>query len=520
MKYLIECSFGEIIDKISILRIKLDKVTNKNQEINIKNEYDKLIKYKTDDETLNYLYEELYEVNKTLWNLEDNIRLKSSKEEFDKEYINIANSIHIYNDKRYQIKNRINNLFDSDIKEEKIYNLINNSSKNSGNKKNFEVNVINLEYRKEKMEKIVNSFTLDNFTINRYNAIEGKNVNVAHNNLTNGQIGCFMSHMNLWQKCLDEDRPYIVIAEDDIILDEIFSYDILNDALTEIKNFDWDILFLGKIVDHLKTKDNMGMRYGLDSLSDKYNRSKVYQNIKENDPRCGLFFYIMSQNGCRKCINLFSKLNTITSPVDVFIWYVDELLNSFTLNKGLADVEMDTSDTSSLSLAYDVILYLENEMKMDVRKSKMISPKLTKREKNVLKDIMKNCTKPSNERKLEELIKKYEDWYLPKYYLSKFYITNNNYEIASEYFKKTVELNKTNLNINIEYASACGHSPAANPPSAESFINQPALSRLPAETVSRRQRHRYNPHILPRLSTKYNTFLCKTNPISSPTPKC
>ena len=118
MKCVIECSFGEIVDKYTILKIKLEKVKNKKQEENIKNEYNKLIKFiKKDDK----LFNKLYKINKILWDLEDKIREKSSKKEFDNEYIICAENIHITNDKRYLIKKEINEKYNSELKEEKIY---------------------------------------------------------------------------------------------------------------------------------------------------------------------------------------------------------------------------------------------------------------------------------------------------------------------------------------------------------------------------------------------------------------
>ena len=86
-KYFIQCSYGEIIDKYTILKIKLSKSTDEKQTINIKTEFDELQKYIKNDDIL---YEKLFEINKKLWILEDTIRYKSDKKEFDKLYINCA----------------------------------------------------------------------------------------------------------------------------------------------------------------------------------------------------------------------------------------------------------------------------------------------------------------------------------------------------------------------------------------------------------------------------------------------
>ena len=121
MKCLVECSYGEIIDKLSILQIKLEKVKNHEKKSNIQKEFDILYKYK--NHKVEKFYKELLHINEILWELEDSIRIKSNKKEFDDEYINISENIHITNDKRYEIKNKINLEFNSNLKEEKIYNI-------------------------------------------------------------------------------------------------------------------------------------------------------------------------------------------------------------------------------------------------------------------------------------------------------------------------------------------------------------------------------------------------------------
>ena len=126
MKFTIECSYGEIIDKITILQIKLKKTTDARQTQNITNEYNALKGHiKPNDENelqFTELFDELVKINNKLWILEDVIRLKSHKQEFDSSYIKCAENIHTTNDERYLIKKKINELYDSEIIEEKIYN--------------------------------------------------------------------------------------------------------------------------------------------------------------------------------------------------------------------------------------------------------------------------------------------------------------------------------------------------------------------------------------------------------------
>ena len=121
MKYKIYCSIGEVVDKYSILNIKLKKITDENALNNITNEI-KAIKadvplVETNDE----LFDDIYKINLQLWNLEDLIREKSINNEFDKQYIQLAEKIHKTNDKRYNIKKQINIKYNSDLFEEKSY---------------------------------------------------------------------------------------------------------------------------------------------------------------------------------------------------------------------------------------------------------------------------------------------------------------------------------------------------------------------------------------------------------------
>jgi len=120
--YQINCSFGEIVDKISILKIKLENVKDTTQKENILYEYNLLTQYiKKDDDVCTELYNELYNTNKILWNLEDTIRAKTQSNIYDSTFIECAIKIHKTNDTRYSIKNKLNNIYNSTIKEEKIY---------------------------------------------------------------------------------------------------------------------------------------------------------------------------------------------------------------------------------------------------------------------------------------------------------------------------------------------------------------------------------------------------------------
>ena len=115
-------SIGELIDKITILEIKQIymtgiKLKNINKEM-------KLLKNILQDKNLEInidLIKNLKNINKKLWEIEDNIRIKESKQEFDEEFIKLARSVYIENDKRAFIKKEINQKYNSDLVEEKSY---------------------------------------------------------------------------------------------------------------------------------------------------------------------------------------------------------------------------------------------------------------------------------------------------------------------------------------------------------------------------------------------------------------
>ena len=121
MKCKINCSFGEIVDKYTILTIKKSKVGEGDALTNIQNELTNIEqdcpKIKQSDE----LFDELKKINLSLWELEDLVREKSLNKQFDQDYIQCTESIHKTNDQRYSIKRMINNKYNSFIKEEKIY---------------------------------------------------------------------------------------------------------------------------------------------------------------------------------------------------------------------------------------------------------------------------------------------------------------------------------------------------------------------------------------------------------------
>ena len=124
-KILVEVSIGELLDKISILEIKKDKIkdTDKLKFINeeykiLKSEFDKNVK---SDVTLDKLFDVLKEINSRLWVIEDDKRLCEKNSDFGDNFVKLSRDVHLLNDNRAKLKLEINNYTGSKIKEIKEY---------------------------------------------------------------------------------------------------------------------------------------------------------------------------------------------------------------------------------------------------------------------------------------------------------------------------------------------------------------------------------------------------------------
>ena len=120
-----EISAGELLDKISILEIKIDKIKDKDHQIEINKEY-KILKETKDlniktTTKIESLFSELKKINLNLWYIEDKIRICEKNKDFGKNFIDLARNVYLSNDKRAKIKSEINKLLDSNIKEIKQY---------------------------------------------------------------------------------------------------------------------------------------------------------------------------------------------------------------------------------------------------------------------------------------------------------------------------------------------------------------------------------------------------------------
>ena len=122
----INASVGELLDKISILKIKEQKVKDKKKLLNITKELKLLSSIaekfiQEDEKSYKKFMHELFEINLHLWETEDSIRILENKKNFDEEFIQLARNVYYSNDKRFEIKSKINNFYESEIVEEKQY---------------------------------------------------------------------------------------------------------------------------------------------------------------------------------------------------------------------------------------------------------------------------------------------------------------------------------------------------------------------------------------------------------------
>mgnify|MGYP001184160160 FL=1 len=124
-KIIVEVSIGELLDKISILEIKKEKIKDPNklefinkEHLILKNQLDKSIKK---DEKLEKLFQSLKEINAKLWVIEDEKRQCEKDKKFDEKFIKLSRDVHFFNDDRAKIKLEINSHTGSSIREIKEY---------------------------------------------------------------------------------------------------------------------------------------------------------------------------------------------------------------------------------------------------------------------------------------------------------------------------------------------------------------------------------------------------------------
>ena len=124
-KILSEISAGELLDKISILEIKLEKINDIDAKTQVKKEYETLketlnssIKF---DGKIKNLFNSLKNINLKLWNIEDEIRICEKNKDFGEKFLKLARDVYLNNDDRSKVKSEINSLLKSNIVEVKQY---------------------------------------------------------------------------------------------------------------------------------------------------------------------------------------------------------------------------------------------------------------------------------------------------------------------------------------------------------------------------------------------------------------
>ena len=117
-------SVGELIDKLSILHVKQTKITNEEKLEYINKEFELLYNLSSgylNNPEIETLYHQLVETNSKLWDIEDRLRVIETERRFEGEFIDYARKVYFTNDERFRLKNEINNISNSEIREVKEY---------------------------------------------------------------------------------------------------------------------------------------------------------------------------------------------------------------------------------------------------------------------------------------------------------------------------------------------------------------------------------------------------------------
>ena len=117
-------SIGELIDKLSILQVKKLKIKNSDKLLFINNEYDLLYNMSQDflkEDDIFKIYNDLINTNIKLWEIEDELRVIESTKIFGDNFIELARLVYYTNDERFRLKDQINNLTNSEVREQKDY---------------------------------------------------------------------------------------------------------------------------------------------------------------------------------------------------------------------------------------------------------------------------------------------------------------------------------------------------------------------------------------------------------------
>jgi hypothetical protein len=117
-------SAGELIDKLSILHVKQTKITNEEKLEYVNKEFELLYNMSSiylEQSEIESLYHQLVDINTKLWDIEDRLRVLETEKRFEEEFIDFARKVYFTNDERFRLKNEINNISNSEIREVKEY---------------------------------------------------------------------------------------------------------------------------------------------------------------------------------------------------------------------------------------------------------------------------------------------------------------------------------------------------------------------------------------------------------------
>jgi hypothetical protein len=117
-------SVGELIDKLSILQVKKIKVSNPDKLVFINKEYELLYNMSSEfleRKDISQIYNDLVNTNLKLWEVEDELRVIESTKNFNDVFIELARQVYYTNDERFRLKDKINNLTNSEVREQKDY---------------------------------------------------------------------------------------------------------------------------------------------------------------------------------------------------------------------------------------------------------------------------------------------------------------------------------------------------------------------------------------------------------------
>jgi hypothetical protein len=117
-------SVGELIDKLSILHVKSIKITNEEKLALVNKEFELLYNLSSvylNSSEMELLYHQLCDINSKLWEIEDELRILETRKSFNTDFIELARGVYYTNDERFRLKNEINQITNSEIREVKEY---------------------------------------------------------------------------------------------------------------------------------------------------------------------------------------------------------------------------------------------------------------------------------------------------------------------------------------------------------------------------------------------------------------